>query len=137
LKITGKAEDEDVCCTFTGTNTLTVNGIGTCSAVGDWGGVEKLHVFEEWGTGQAEMHCSCKGNVDCHPYSGPIQLAGLGNQKVDLTLWLHSNGDCYNLPISGGLISGKLSYCLFESPSGGAGELDVGLLPLVEEPSCK
>ncbi len=130
IKISGKAEDEDICCTFSGTNTLTISGSGSC----EWG-LETITLREQWGTAQAEILCSCKGGADCHPYRGPIPLGSLGDQSVTFDLRLHSDGDCYNLPIPGGLIAGKLSYCLTPpSMSAGEGVPSVELVPLVDKP---
>jgi hypothetical protein len=130
IKIGGTAEDEDICCTFSGTNTLTISGSGSC----EWG-LETITLREQWGTAQAEILCSCKGGTNCHPYRGPVPLGGLGDQTVTFDLHLNSRGDCYNLPIPGGVIEGKLSYCLAPpSMSTGEGVPVVEPVPLVEEP---
>ncbi len=124
IEIKGKAEDEDICCTFSGSNTLTISGSGSCEF-----GLETITIREQWGTPQAGILCSCKGGTDCHPYRGTVPLGSLGDQSVTVELRLNSGGDCYDLPIPGGLLSGTLRYCLY-SPSAVP---DVGLVPLVEE----
>jgi hypothetical protein len=127
IEIKGKAEDEDICCTFSGSNTLTISGSGSCEF-----GLETITIREQWGTPQAEILCSCKGGTDCHPYKGSVPLGSLGDQSVTVELRLNSGGDCYDLPIPGGLLSGTLRYCLYKS-STSTGEPDVGLVPLAEE----
>ena len=129
IKISGKAEDEDICCTFSGSNTLTISGSGSCEY-----GLETITIREQWGTAQAEILCSCKGGTDCHPYRGPVPLGGLGDQTVTIDLHLNSRADCYNLPIPGGVLEGKLSYCL-APPSMSTDDTvpAVELVPLVDE----
>jgi len=127
IEIKGKAEDEDICCTFSGSNTLTISGSGSCEF-----GLETITIREQWGTPQAEILCSCKAGTDCHPYRGTVPLGSLGDQSVTVELRLNSGGDCYDLPIPGGLLSGTLRYCLYEGLAS-VDELDVGLVPLVED----
>ncbi len=128
IQITGRAEDEDECCYFTGSNTISVETSVEC--VGTRRGIATVDIWEHWGTAQAEIHCTCKGDADCHPYSGPIALAGLGDQEYTIDFPLRSDGSCMPLPIPGSMLSGQLQFCLRQSGP----ELDVGLVPLV--PAC-
>jgi hypothetical protein len=117
VKISGKGEDDKVKCTIEGKTTLTVNAAGECRG-SKTGGVESLDIKEDWGIAEAQLKCECKGEGDCHPYNGPIQLAGLGDQKITFDFLLDEyNGDCKPLPISGGIISGQLKYCFQNIPS--------------------
>jgi hypothetical protein len=111
VKISGKAEDDKVKCTIEGKTTLTVNASGECEEGGAMGG-ENLTIDEHWGIAEAQLKCECKGEGDCHPYNGPIQLAGLGDQTITIDFLLNiGGGDCRSYPMPGGLLSGKLSYC--------------------------
>jgi len=123
VKISGKAEDDKVKCTFEGQTTLTVNSSGECSG-SKTGGVENLTIKEKWGIADAQLKCECKGEVDCHPYNGPVQLAGLGDQQITFDFLLTSTEDCKTLPISGGIINGQLKYCFQDA-------LYVPIVPLV------
>jgi hypothetical protein len=128
LQISGSAEDEDERCCFTGTNTITVTATLECT--GTQRGIAIVDISEHWGTAQAEMHCTCKGDTDCHPYNGPIALAGLGDQEYTMRFPLRSSGSCLPLPIPGMMVmSGQLQFCLQNSEP----VPDVGLVPLVAE----
>ena len=73
VTISGQAEDEDERCAFEGQNTITVVASGDCRGTGS-AGAETLSIQGNWGIAQVELHCECKGEGDCHPYNGPIQL---------------------------------------------------------------
>jgi hypothetical protein len=130
ITISGEAEDDDVRCTFTGQNPLAVSASGECRGSGT-SGVETLSIDESWGIAQAELHCECKGESDCHPYNGPIALAGLGDQSITIEFGLNTTeyGDCRLYPMSGGPLSGWLTYCFQNSAHAPAPQ--VPLEPLV------